>query len=234
MLPNRLPRPLLRTLVALLLTFAAAPASAQPFWPDPDDAYPYEPQDARESLDYANASFTVRIPALAIPMTVTPIAQTPTIAQWQSRSGPTPIPPNSAHFVLAPEDDGTVAGYDVVYQTTRNAEDVPSRTSLRLQATDATGRVVGERNVFATRQRSAGTTQRHQAPATRRRCPESDGYLSCTDEASPLVQAVVRSATTALPLTGWSIQPAPPSFEAPDWQPSYEDDWNAPRYDYDD
>jgi hypothetical protein len=214
-----------RLLLLALLCLLALPtgASAQPFWPDPDDAYPYA-EDPYESLDYANSSFTARMPAPEITITVTPISQTPTIAQSPPPPGQKSVAPNYVRFVAGSQVDGAVTRFDIVYQTTRETGDVPSRINLRLQAKDSTGRLVGERTVSATRQWSAGTTQRYQAPATRLRCPESDGYLSCADETSPLDQAIVRSATTALPPTSWGTTPEAPSFDAPDWQPSYEDE----------
>jgi hypothetical protein len=219
-------------LLLALLCLLPASAFAQPFWPDPDDAYPYEPQEASDSWNEDWSALPPTKPS-TLTLTVTPLPQA---------SQPTRFPNVSDDgdaLIFDPQIESrkmsgvNSARFDLVFQATPRTDRLPLTIKVQVQASDRRGRIVGERAITGNRATSMGRIGLYHAPIATLRCPETGGMASCADEASEMDQKIIRSASPGRTLSPRSRT----SFTAPlpttDWQYREDDDWEPTLDEYD-
>jgi len=219
-------------LLALLCLFALpAGASAQPFWPDPEEAYPYAPE---ESHDRQSEDWAVQPPSKpsTLTLSVTPMPVAGLVPSFSniSDAGEVSIAQPHIESRMTPGENAT--RFDLVFQAKPRADQLPSTVRVQIQARDKGGRIVGSLNVSSSRMTSLGRSGWYQAHIATLRCPETDGEMSCADETSEMEQEIMRAATPAPPSNAWS----PSRFTSPSpasrWEYREEDEWERnPEYD---
>ena len=211
-------------LLLALLCLLPASAFAQPFWPDPDDAYPYEPEEASDSWNEDWSALPPTKPS-TLTLTVTPLPQ---------GSQPTRFPNVSDDgdaLIVDPQiESRTMSGenatrFDLVFQATPRTDKLPLNIKVQVQASDRRGRIVGERTITSNRTTSIGRAGLYQAPIATLRCSESDGMVSCADEASEMVQKLMRSASPGRTLSPRSRTSFTAPFPTTDWHAREDDEW---------
>lgn len=173
-------------LLALLCLFSLpAGVFAQPFWPDPEDTYPYAPED---SVDPQSEDWAVQPPSKpsTLTLTVTALPAAGLVPSFSniSEAGEVSIAQPHLDSWMTPGENAT--RFDLVFQAKPRADQLPLTVMVQIQARDKGGRILGARNVSSSRMTSVGRSGWGQAHIATLRCPETDGVMRCTDETSEM------------------------------------------------
>ena len=181
-------------LLALLCLLPAA-AFAQPFWPDPDDAYPYaeEPYEADPETNY-RPTFEQTPPLVwRDPRGGT---QTPNVGRFPQQQSPTAAVSLVEADLLPSFDSSTLRGQVVLNVSLKNESSTTlSNLSFTIRITDRHGQLIA-RESFSSSYRVVfpGSTAKLEQTVVRFQCGPRIPTETCTDGLAPLDLALWRAA----------------------------------------
>jgi hypothetical protein len=182
-------------LLALLCLLPAA-AFAQPFWPDPDDAYPYEPEDAYEADPETNYRPTFEQTPPLVWRDPRGGMQTPSFGRFPQQQSPTAAVSLVEADLLPSFESATLRGQVILTVSLKNESSTTlTNLSFTIRITDRHGQLIA-RESFTGSSRvvfPSGTAKLEQT-VVRFQCGPRIPTETCANGLAPLDLALWRAA----------------------------------------
>jgi len=192
-----------RLLLLALLCLLPAAAFAQPFWPDPDDAYPYaeEPYEADPEVEYRptfeqTPPLVWRDPRMG--------TQTPNVGRFPQQQSPTAAVSLVEADLLPNFESSTLRGQVVLTVSLKNESSTTlSNLSFTIRITDRQGQLIARESFSGSyRVIFAGSTAKLEQTVVRFQCGPRIPTETCANGLAPLDLALWRAAKEG----GWSAR----------------------------
>ena len=186
-----------RLLLVALLCLLALPtrASAQPFWPDPDDAYPYapDPDEADPEVEYRPSFEPTPPPVWRDPRGG---MQTPSFGRFPQQQSPTAAVSLVEADLLPNFESSTLRGQVVLTVSLKNESSTTlSNLSFTIRITDRQGQLIARESFSGSyRVIFAGSTAKLEQTAVRFQCGPRIPTETCANGLAPLDLALWRAA----------------------------------------
>jgi hypothetical protein len=194
-----------RLLLVALLCLLALPtrASAQPFWPDPDDAYPYapDPDEADPEVEY-RPSFEQTPPLVwRDPRGGT---QTPNVGRFPQQQSPTAAVSLVKADLLPSFESATLRGQVILTVSLKNESSTTlTNLSFTIRITDRQGQLIARESFSGSyRVIFAGSTAKLEQTVVRFQCGPRIPTETCANGLAPLDLALWRATQEG----GWSAR----------------------------
>jgi hypothetical protein len=186
-----------RLLLLALLCLLALPtgASAQPFWPDPDDAYPYAP-DPDEADPETNYRPTFEQTPPLVWRDPRGGTQTPSFGRFPQQQSPTAAVSLVEADLLPNFESATLRGQVVLTVSLKNESSTTlTNLSFTIRITDRQGQLIARESFSGSyRVIFAGSTAKLEQTVVRFQCGPRIPTETCTAGLAPLDLALWRAA----------------------------------------